>query len=59
VSDAIGRANQREDFRVVYFCVLGTHVHLICEANEARAVARGMQILNGPLAEAPNLLRKG
>jgi len=28
VSDAIGRANQREDFRVVHFCVLGTHVHL-------------------------------
>jgi len=61
VSDAIGRANQREDFRVVHFCVLGTHLHLICEADGAPALARGMQGLNGTIAKAINkkLGRKG
>jgi putative transposase len=61
VSDAIGRANQREDFRVVHICVLATHVHLICEADGPQALARGMKSLNGTIAKAVNkrLGRKG
>jgi REP element-mobilizing transposase RayT len=61
VWDAIGRANRRQDFRVVHVCVLGTHVHLICEADGAKELARGMRSLNGTLAKAINgqLGRKG
>ena len=35
VTDAIRRANVRKDFRVVQICLLGTHVHLICERAQA------------------------
>jgi hypothetical protein len=54
VGDAIGRANQREDFRVVQFCLLATHIHAICEADGPAALARGMQGLNCTLAKAIN-----
>jgi hypothetical protein len=61
VWDAIGRANGRTDFRVVHVCVLGTHVHLICEADGAKELANGMRSLNCTLAKAINgqLGRKG
>jgi putative transposase len=61
VSDAIGRANRRVDFRVVHVCLLGTHVHLICEADGPEALARGMKSLNATIAKAVNkwLGRKG
>jgi REP element-mobilizing transposase RayT len=61
VSDAIGRANRRVDFRVVHLCLLGTHVHLIAEADGPEALASGMKSLNGTIAKAVNkrLGRKG
>ena len=61
VCDAIGRANRREDFRVVHFCLLGTHVHVICEADGPEELASGMKSLNGTIAKAVNrrLARKG
>ena len=61
VWDAIGRANGRVDFRVVHFCLLGSHVHLICEADGPEALASGMKSLNGTIAKAVNrrLGRKG
>ena len=61
VIDAIGRANVREYFRVVHFCLLGTHVHLICEADGPAMLASGMKSLNGTIAKAVNkrLRRKG
>ena len=61
VSDAIGRANEREDFRVVHFCLLGTHMHLICEADGPAMLASGMKSLSGTIAKAINkrLGRKG
>jgi putative transposase len=61
VSDAIGRANRRVDFRVVHVCLLGTHVHLIAEADGPEALARGMKSLNATIAKAVNkrLGRKG
>jgi putative transposase len=61
VSDAIGRANRRVDFRVVHVCLLGTHVHLICEADGPEALASGMKSLNATIAKAVNkrLWRKG
>jgi REP element-mobilizing transposase RayT len=36
-------AAQREDFRITEFNLLGNHLHLICEAASAEALARGMQ----------------
>jgi putative transposase len=61
VCDAIGRANRRVDFRVVHICVLGSHVHLICEADGPEALASGIESLNGTIAKAVNkrLGRKG
>lgn len=61
VIDAIGRANVREDFRVVHLCLLGTHVHLICEADGPEELANGMRSLNGTITKALNrrLGRKG
>jgi len=43
VSDAIGRANERKDFRVVHFCLAGTHMHLICEADGPAMLGSGMK----------------
>jgi putative transposase len=54
VSDAIGRANRRVDFRVVHVCLLGKHVHSICEADSPEALASGMKSLNGTIAKAVN-----
>ena len=61
VSDAIGRANRRADFRVVHFCLAGTHMHLICEADGPEELANGMRSVNGTIAKAVNkrLRRKG
>jgi putative transposase len=61
VSDAIGRANVRKDFRVVQFCLLGTHIHAICESDGPVELANGMRSLNGTIAKALNkrLSRKG
>jgi hypothetical protein len=47
VSDAIGRANVREakrrdGWRVVQFCLLGTHIHAICESDGPTELANGM-----------------
>ncbi len=33
----------REDFRIVHVSIQGTHVHLLAEANDEMAFARGMQ----------------
>jgi REP element-mobilizing transposase RayT len=54
VIDAIGRANVREDFRVVHSCILGTHVHVIAEAHGRKELASGMKSLNGTIAKALN-----
>jgi putative transposase len=34
---------RREDFRIVHVSIQGTHVHLLIEANDRIALARGMQ----------------
>ena len=53
VSEAIG-ASRRDDFRVVHFSVLGNHLHLIVEAFDHAALARGMQGLGTRIARAVN-----
>jgi REP element-mobilizing transposase RayT len=34
---------EREDFRIVHFSVQGNHIHLVCEADSAKALSRGMR----------------
>ena len=44
----------RFGFRLVEFTVLRDHIHLVAEANDARALSRGMQGLNIRMAKALN-----
>jgi len=54
VTDAIGRATVSKDSRVVHICLLGTHVHPICEADGPVELANGMRSMNGTIASALN-----
>jgi REP element-mobilizing transposase RayT len=40
---AFRRGREKFGFRLVHFNVLGNHLHLICEADDRRALSRGMQ----------------
>lgn len=46
------------DFRVVHFSVQGNHVHLVVEADDARALASGMKAISGRIALGLNALMK-
>ena len=61
VRRALAKGCMRKDFRVTEFSVMSNHIHLICEADERRALARGLQGLLIRLARALNrhLERKG
>jgi putative transposase len=48
------RAASREAFRVLHFSIQTNHVHLIVEAHDAVALARGMQWLNARIARSVN-----
>jgi REP element-mobilizing transposase RayT len=56
IQRAIERRANRLDFRVVEFAVIGNHIHLIVEAADAEALARGMQGLEVSLARRLNRL---
>jgi len=43
VRKAIVTSYKRERFRIVHLSIQGTHVHLLVEANDRKALARGMQ----------------
>jgi len=47
-------AASRDQFRIAHFSVQTNHVHLLVEANESRALQRGMQGLGIRLAKAIN-----
>lgn len=53
---AAHRLGEAEAFRVVEFNLLGNHLHLICEAASAEALARGMQGLEVRIARNVNRL---
>ena len=42
VEYALQTASQREGFRLVHFCVMGSHLHLICEATDWRHLSSGV-----------------
>jgi len=43
IRQALRRTWRREDFRVVHISIQREHIHLICEAADKMALARGMQ----------------
>jgi putative transposase len=61
VASCIGTSCEREGFRLVHFSVQSNHLHLIVEAQDATALARGIQALSIRVARAVNrvLRRRG
>lgn len=43
VQRALARSLERTDFRICHVSIQGNHLHLIVEADDERALARGMQ----------------
>jgi hypothetical protein len=52
--DALSAGSNRFGFRVIQYSVQSTHVHLICEAVDTEALARGMKGLKVRMARAIN-----
>jgi REP element-mobilizing transposase RayT len=59
--EAFRRGREQFGFRLIHYSVQSTHVHLLCEADDRRALSRGMQGLAIRAARALNrkLGRKG
>jgi REP element-mobilizing transposase RayT len=45
VSGAVAASQKKFGFRVVMFTVMGNHLHLVCEAQDRQALAKGVQAL--------------
>jgi REP element-mobilizing transposase RayT len=56
VREALVAGANRFGMRLVEFAVLSNHVHLVCEADDERALARGMKGLCVRIARALNRL---
>ena len=54
VRRCIAAGRERFGFRLVEFSLQGQHLHLVCEADDRRALARGMQGLNVRIARRLN-----
>ena len=54
VASCIGKARERDGFRLVHFTVQSNHLHFIAEARDAMALARGIQGLSIRIAKAVN-----
>jgi REP element-mobilizing transposase RayT len=54
VRGALAAARERFGFRLVHFSVQSNHLHLIAEADDARALSRGVQGLTVRVARAVN-----
>ena len=61
IARSFERGRDRFGFRLVHFSVQGNHIHLVVEAQDEGALARGMQGLGVRIAKALNRLmqRKG
>jgi hypothetical protein len=49
-------ASQRETFRILHFSIQRTHLHLIIEADSAKARADGLKSLSGRITRRANRL---
>src|SRR3954469_12721711 len=58
IEKALAEAKQRFRMRVVHYSIQGNHLHLIVEAGDERALARGMQGLEIRLARRLNALNR-
>jgi len=54
VLKCLRRGQKRKGFRLVHFSIQGRHVHIVAEAVDARALARGIQGLSVRLARRIN-----
>jgi len=54
VRECFAAGRERFGFRLVHFSLQGQHLHLVCEADDRRALARGMQGLSIRLARRLN-----
>jgi REP element-mobilizing transposase RayT len=54
LTDAMRAGKDRFGFRLCHYVVMGNHMHLIVEADDARALTRGMQGLSIRLAKRVN-----
>jgi REP element-mobilizing transposase RayT len=54
LAHAFGGGRDRFGFRLVHFAVMGNHIHLLCEADDARALGRGMKGLGVRIARRLN-----
>ena len=54
VRRCIAAGRERFGFRLIEYSLQGQHLHLVCEADDRRALARGMQGLNVRLARRLN-----
>ena len=54
VRRCIAAGRERFGFRLVEFSLQGQHLHFVCEADDQRALARGMQGLNVRIAKRLN-----
>jgi REP element-mobilizing transposase RayT len=54
IQRAIAAAGHKTYFRVVHYAVIGNHIHLIVEARDVEALARGMHALEVRLARRIN-----
>jgi hypothetical protein len=54
IARCFSRGRDRFGFRLVHFSVQGNHLHLIVEANDEKALARGLQGLGVRIAKALN-----
>ena len=54
LATAMWRGSDRFGFRLVHYAVMGDHVHLIVEANDRRALGRGMKGLGVRIARSLN-----
>src|SRR5438552_9367033 len=56
IEEALAEAKERFGMRVIHYSIQGNHLHLIVEAQDERALARGMQGLAIRLAKRLNAL---
>ena len=56
IREAFRRCCEKVGFRLVHFSVLGTHVHMIVEADDTAALSRGMQGLGVSIAKRINFV---
>src|SRR5438270_7143013 len=57
ILDALNAVNERDDFKVIDYVILGNHLHLLVEADDEVALSRGMQALGIRLAMRLNRLQ--